>query len=142
MDFKAELLARLQAGESADSLASELTKAINEANKENERLRQEAEAKRKAEEEALFKSRELARNKAEAVDNLLVALEDIIVVWGLGDDLIEVIEHINPDDLVQEMDKIKDMMDKYEELFAAMATPKAESKPKNALDEFLNKYVR
>ena len=139
MDFKAELLARLQAGESADSLASELTKAINEANKENERLRQEAEAKRKAEEEALFKSRELARNKAEAVDNLLIALEDIVVAWSLGDDLIEVIEHINPDDLVQEMDKIKDMMDKYEELFAAATTP---TKPKNALDEFLNKYVR
>ena len=142
MDFKAELLARLQAGESADSLASELTKAINEANKENERLRQEAEAKRKAEEEALFKSRELARNKAEAVDNLLIALEDIVVAWELGDDLIEVIEHINPDELVQEMDKIKDMMDKYEELFAAATTPRGEPKPKNALDEFLNKYVR
>lgn len=142
MDFKAELLARLQAGESADSLASELTKAINEANKENERIRQEAEAKRKAEEAAEFHARELARNKAEAVDNLLIALEDIIVAWGLGDDLIEVIEHINPDDLVQEMDKIKDMMDKYEKLFAAMATPKGEPKPKNALDEFLNKYVR
>ena len=142
MDFKAELLARLQAGESADSLASELTKAINEANKENERIRQEAETKRKAEEEALFKSRELARNKAEAVDNLLVALEDIIVVWGLGDDLIEVIEHINPDDLVQKMDKIKDMMDKYEELFAVAARDGRVEKPKNALDEFLNKYVR
>ena len=142
MDFKAELLARLQAGESADSLASELTKAINEANKENERIRQEAEAKRKAEEAAEFHARELARDKAEAVDNLLVALEDIIVVWGLGDDLIEVIEHINPDDLVQEMDKIKDMMDKYEELFAVAVRDGRPEKPKNALDDFLNKYVR
>jgi hypothetical protein len=118
MDFTAEFLARLQAGETADSLAAELTKAINDANKENERLKAEAEAKRKADEAAEFRARELARDKAEAVDSLLIALENIVAVWHLGDDLIEVIEHINPDELVQEMDKIKDLMDKYEELFA------------------------
>ena len=142
MDFTAEFLARLQAGETADSLAAELTKAINDANKENERLKAEAEAKRKADEAAEFRARELARDKADAIDSLLIALEKIVMVWGLGDELIEVIEHINPDEVVQEMDKIKDMMEKYDELFAAMATPKAESKPQSALDEFLNKYVR
>lgn len=142
MDFTAEFLARLQAGETADSLAAQLTKAINDANKENERLKAEAEAKRKADEAAEFRARELARDKADAIDSLLIALEKIVMVWGLGDELIEVIEHINPDEVVQEMDKIKDMMEKYDELFAAMATPKAESKPQSALDEFLNKYVR
>lgn len=142
MDFTAEFLARLQAGETADSLAAELTKAINDANKENERIKAEAEAKRKADEAAEFRARELARDKADAIDSLLIALEKVVMAWGLGDELIEVIEHINPDDVVQEMDKIKDMMDKYDELFAAIATPKAESKPQNALDEFLNKYVR
>jgi len=142
MDFTAEFLARLQAGETADSLAAQLTKAINDANKENERLKAEAEAKRKADEAAEFRARELARDKADAIDSLLIALEKIVMVWGLGDELIEVIEHINPDEVVQEMDKIKDMVDKYDELFAAMATPKAESKPQSALDEFLNKYVR
>ena len=142
MDFTAEFLARLQAGETADSLAAELTKAINDANKENERLKAEAEAKRKADEAAEFRARELARDKADAIDSLLIALEKIVMVWGLGDELIEVIEHINPDEVVQEMDKIKDMVDKYDELFAAMVAPKAESKPQSALDEFLNKYVR
>lgn len=142
MDFTAELLARLQAGETADSLASELTKAINEANKENERLKAEAEAKRKADEAAEFRARELARDKADAIDSLLIALENIVAVWGLGDELIEAIEHIDPDEVVQEMDKIKDLMSKYDELFAAMTAPKAESKPQSALDEFLNKYVR
>ena len=142
MDFTAEFLARLQAGETADSLAAELTKAINDANKENERLKAEAEAKRKADEAAEFRARELARDKADAIDNLLIALENIVAVWGLGDELIEAIEHIDPDEVVQEMDKIKDLMSKYDELFAAMATPKAESKPQSALDEFLNKYVR
>ena len=142
MDFTAEFLARLQAGETADSLAAQLTKAINDANKENERLKAEAEAKRKADEAAEFRARELARDKADAIDSLLIALEKIVMVWGLGDELIEVIEHINPDEVVQEMDKIKDMVDKYDELFAAMAMPKAESKPQSALDEFLNKYVR
>lgn len=142
MDFTAEFLARLQAGETADSLAAELTKAINDANKENERLKAEAEAKRKADEAAEFRARELARDKAEAVDSLLIALENIVAVWHLGDDLIEVIEHINPDELVQEMDKIKDMMDKYEELFAVAARDGRVEKPKNALDDFLNKYVR
>ena len=142
MDFTAEFLARLQAGETADSLAAQLTKAINDANKENERLKAEAEAKRKADEAAEFRARELARDKADAIDSLLIALEKIVMVWGLGDELIEVIEHVNPDEVVQEMDKIKDMVDKYDELFAVMATPKAESKPQSALDEFLNKYVR
>ena len=142
MDFTAEFLARLQAGETADSLAAQLTKAINDANKENERLKAEAEAKRKADEAAEFRARELARDKADAIDSLLIALEKIVMVWGLGDELIEVIEHINPDEVVQEMDKIKDMVDKYDELFAAMVAPKAESKPQSALDEFLNKYVR
>lgn len=142
MDFTAEFLARLQAGESADSLAAELTKAINDANKENERLKAEAEAKRKADEAAEFRARELARDKADAIDNLLIALENIVAVWGLGDELIEAIEHIDPDEVVQEMDKIKDLMSKYDELFAAMTAPKAESKPQSALDEFLNKYVR
>lgn len=142
MDFTAEFLARLQAGETADSLAAELTKAINDANKENERLKAEAEAKRKADEAAEFRARELARDKADAIDNLLIALENIVAVWGLGDELIEAIEHVDPDEVVQEMDKIKDLMSKYDELFAAMAMPKAESKPQSALDEFLNKYVR
>lgn len=142
MDFTAEFLARLQAGETADNLAAELTKAINDANKENERLKAEAEAKRKADEAAEFRARELARDKAEAVDSLLIALENIVAVWHLGDDLIEVIEHVNPDDLVQEMDKVKDMMDKYEELFAVAARDGRPEKPKNALDDFLNKYVR
>lgn len=138
MDFTAEFLARLQAGETADSLAAELTKAINDANKENERLKAEAEAKRKADEAAESRARE----KADAIDNLLIALENIVAVWGLGDELIEAIEHVDPDEVVQEMDKIKDLMSKYDELFAAMAAPKAESKPQSALDEFLNKYVR
>lgn len=142
MDFTAEFLARLQAGETADSLAAQLTKAINDANKENERLKAEAEAKRKADEAAEFRARELARDKADAIDNLLIALENIVAVWGLGDELIEAIEHVDPDEVVQEMDKIKDLMSKYDELFAAMAAPKAESKPQSALDEFLNKYVR
>lgn len=142
MDFTAEFLARLQAGETADNLAAELTKAINDANKENERLKAEAEAKRKADEAAEFRARELARDKAEAVDSLLIALENIVAVWHLGDDLIEVIEHVNPDDLVQEMDKVKDMMDKYEELFAVAVRDGRPEKPKNALDDFLNKYVR
>ena len=142
MDFTAEFLARLQAGETADNLAAELTKAINDANKENERLKAEAEAKRKADEAAEFRARELARDKADAIDSLLIALENIVAVWGLGDELIEAIEHIDPDEVVQEMDKIKDMLEKYDELFAAIATPKVEPKPKNALDDFLNKYVR
>lgn len=142
MDFTAEFLARLQAGETADSLAAQLTKAINDANKENERLKAEAEAKRKADEAAEFRARELARDKADAIDNLLIALENIVAVWGLGDELIEAIEHVDPDELVQEMDKVKDLMSKYDELFAAMAAPKVESKPQSALDEFLNKYVR
>lgn len=146
MDFTAEFLARLQAGETADSLAAELTKAINDANKENERIKAEAEAKRKADEAAEFRARELARDKAEAIDSLLIALENIVAVWGLGDELVEIIEHINPDDVVQEMDKIKDLMDKYDELFAAMTAPKMKNAPDlpatDPIQAFLDKYVR
>ena len=137
MDFKAELLARIQAGEKIDDLASELTKAINEASAEAERLRQEKEAKRKAE----------AELKETAIDNLLIALEDVVAAWDLGDDLIDALEHINPDEIVQEMDKLKDLMDKYEELLAAKPNLAAMAydkpvKPKDPIQEFLNKYVR
>lgn len=137
MDFKAELLARIQAGEKIDDLASELTKAINEASAEAERIRQEAEAKKQKE----------AELKETAIDNLLIALEDIAAAWDLGDDLIDALEHINPDEIVQEMDKLKDLMDKYDELLAAkpnlaaMAYDKP-AKPKDPIQEFLNKYVR
>ncbi len=155
MDFTTELLARLQNGESVDSLAAELTKAINDANTENERIKAEAEAKRKADEAAEFHARELARNKAEAIDDLLIALENIVSVWDLGDELVEAIAHVNPDEVVQELDEIipaaKAYIEMMEKIDSLRETPTGDRSMKTApdlpavgdpIEDFLNKFVR
>ena len=147
MDFTTELLARLQKGESVDSLAAELTKAINDANVENERIKAEAEAKRQAEMKA--------QDKYDAIDSLLYAIEKVIDVWDLGDDILDEVGEIDTDEVVQEMDRMipaaKAYVEMLEKVSALRETPTGDRSMKAApdlpavgdpIEDFLNKFVR
>lgn len=147
MDFTSEILARLQKGESVDSLAAELTKAINDAHAENERIKAAAEAKRQAERKA--------QDKYNAVDDLLRALESIIAAWDLGDDMLDLVGEIDTDEMVQEFDEAIPAAKAYAEIMekigTARKTPAGDHSMKavpdlpavnDPIEDFLNKFVR
>ena len=144
MDYTNDILARLQRGESVDALASELTKAINEA---NNRYLAEQEAKRKEAKRA---------DKVDAIDALLLAIENVLVTWDiLDDETREEFEKINPEELVDELDKTIPALQEYAKLMEAvhgMREARATEKPQrkacagdptgDPIEEFLNKFVR
>jgi len=155
MDFTSELLARLQEGESVDSLAIELTKAINDAHAENERIKAEQEAKRKAEAEAKRQAEQLAQDKYDAIESLLCAVEKVIVAWDLGNDVLDFVGEIDTDELVQELDEAIPAAKAYAELMEKLGAlreprsavnaelPQSKLTPKNdPIEDFLNKFVR
>jgi hypothetical protein len=152
MDFTSELLARLQKGESVDSLAAELTKAINDAHTENERIKAEAEAKRKAEAEAKRQAEMKAQDKYDAIESLLCAIEKVIVAWDLGDDILDAVDEIDADELVKELDEAIPAAKAYAEMLEKIgalreARPVADTVPDkqrqgDPIEDFLNKFVR
>ena len=143
-----EMLTRLQRGESVDALASELTRAINEA---NNRYLAEQEAKRKAEAEAKMKAAaaEAARNdKVKAIDDLLAAIEEIIVAWEIDSDLLDEVQEINAEELVDELDRAIPALQEYARLVETLQNVR-EKQPAPAKDptgdpieKFLNQFVR
>lgn len=158
MDFTSELLARLQKGESVDSLAAELTKAINDACTENERIKAEQEAKRKAEAKAKRQAEIKARDKHDAIESLRCAIEKIIVAWDLGDDVLDFVDGVKADELVKELDEVVheavSAAKAYAEMLKKMGTlhwtpqldsSRAVSEEKmnkvDPIEDFLNKFV-
>ena len=145
MDFTSELLARLQKGESVDALAAELTKAINDAHTENERLKAEAEAKRKADAAA---SRAKLQ-KVQHMDDLLDAVVALLCDYNVDRDLVDEIGNIHAEELIDEIDKavpaIQEYMDLMEKLRQARpvtdTAPEKQSK-NDPIEDFLNKFVR
>lgn len=153
MDFTSELLSQLQAGKSVDDLAAELTKAINAAHAENERIKAaEAEAKRKAEFEAKRKAAEAeaARNdKIAAMDNLIDAIVDLLAAYEVDGAVLDAIEDTNPEQLVDAIDEALPAIQEYVELVSAVEDlrEKHSPAPKQApigdpIEDFLNKFVR
>lgn len=130
-----DILDRLSAGEKVEDIAAYLTKTINDANKAYTAAMEEA---KRLEEEEKRKAEELMRDKIDAVDALLISLENIIAVWGLGEDLIEAIKDIDAGELVQEIDKVMEFTEACEKVRRAPSGDRSAS----ALDEFLDKYVR
>ena len=129
--FYNELLARLQKGESVDKLANELTKAINEANTEHERLR---EAERlAAEAEAKRKSDMKQQDKVAAMDELLDGLYSLLAAYDVDKEILSIIDELDASEVIQEIDAM-----------LGFAAPRSEPAKQgaSALDDFLNKYVR
>ena len=153
MDFTSELLSQLQAGKSVDDLAAELTKAINAAHAENERIKAaEAEAKRKAEFEAKRKAAEAeaARNdKIAAMDNLIDAIVDLLAAYEVDGAVLDAIEDTDPAQIVDAIDEAMPAIQEYVELVSTVEDlrEKRTPAPKQApvgdpIEDFLNKFVR
>lgn len=140
MDFTAELLARLQAGDSVDTLAAELSKALNDAHDESERLDAKRQVKMKR------------QQKYDAAESLLNAARMIAIAWDLGDDALNFIKEIGVDELTQDLDETITSVKVYVEMMEKIASrlearPVADAAPKqpdqdNPIEDFLNKFVR
>lgn len=140
MDFTSELIARFQAGDSVDTLAAELSKALNDAHNESERLNAKRQANVKK------------QQKYDAVENLLRAVRMIVIAWDLGDEVLNVITEISVDELTQGLDEAITAAKAYAEMMEKIASrrearPVADAAPKqldqdNPIEDFLNKFVR
>ena len=96
MFTKADILARLQNGDTVDDIAAEMANALNEAEAEKKALYAELAAKEKEETRVL-------NAKRVAVDNMLDALCDYLVAAGEGD-LIKDIKDIETDTMIDMFD--------------------------------------
>ena len=96
MFTKADILARLQNGETVDAIAAEMANALNEAEAEKRTLDAELAAKEKEETRVL-------EAKRVAVNNMLDAVCDYLVATGEGD-LIEDLKEVETDKVIEMLD--------------------------------------
>lgn len=111
MFTKADILARLQNGETAEDIALEMATALNEAESEKKALDAEIAAKEKEETRVL-------EAKRAAVDMILDGVCDYLVAAG-KDKLIEDIKDIDTDDIVDMLDstiELGETLDKLKDL--------------------------
>ena len=135
MFTKADILARLQNGETVDAIATEMATALNEAEAEKKALDAEKAAKEQEETRVL-------NAKRAAVDNMLDALCDYLVAAGEGeyvkdiaeiktDKIIEMLD--NSIEMAKRLEKLKDLQFPFAELHkAATINPKV---PKIVVDD-------
>ena len=147
-NYENDIFARLQAGESVESIAKELTENLNKA---NEQYKAEQEAK--AKEAAKRKENTL---KVEAINFLIDALLEVGEAWGFADIVNEVLEDIDTEELVGEIDKATPVIKQYLNLQKSMSDllgggPKAKDAVDKAtvkmtaedpIESFLNTFVR
>lgn len=105
MFTKADILARLQNGETVDTIAAEMANALNEA---------EAEKKALDAEKAKEKTRILEAKRA-AVDDMLDALADYLVAAGEGDYVKDIAE-VKTDKVIEMLDGSIEMAKSLEKL--------------------------
>lgn len=108
MFTKADILARLQNGDTVDGIAAEMAAALNEAEAEKKALDAELEAKEKEEIRVL-------NAKRVAVDEMLDALCDYLVAAGEGD-FIEDLKEIDTDKVIEMLDGSIEMAKSLEKL--------------------------
>ena len=108
MFTKADILARLQNGETVDTRAAEMAAALNEAEAEKKALDAEKVAKEKEETRVL-------EAKRTAVDNMLDAVADYLVAAGEGD-LVGELKEIKTDRVIELLDGSIEMAKSLEKL--------------------------
>lgn len=97
-----DILARLQAGESADVIAQELVDALNAAN-----------AQFAEEQAAAQKANDIATQKAEFVEEMAEIVKDYIMTFHADSYIAEMIkdQEINPAEIVEMLDQSFDQLD-------------------------------
>jgi hypothetical protein len=108
MFTKADILTRLQNGESTDAIAQEMANALNEAAAEKKALDAEKAAKEKEEIRVL-------EAKRVAVDEMLDALSDYLVAAGESD-FLEDLKEIDTDKVIEMLDGSIEMAKSLEKL--------------------------
>lgn len=108
MFTKADILARLQNGETVDTIAAEMANALNEAEAEKKALDAEKAAKAKEETRIL-------EAKRAAVDDMLDALADYLVAAGEGDYVKDIAE-VKTDKVIEMLDGSIEMAKSLEKL--------------------------
>ena len=150
MDYKNDIFARLQNGESVESIAADLTQSLNQAN--------EAYAAKKAEEEKAKKEAAakdaLVQKKLEIVECLIDDLIEACELWDMGDELLDAFEDTNPAEVVEVFDQAMPFIAKYIELQKSLKETVAEIEkkspaatankvpPVDPIEAFLNSCVR
>ena len=105
MFTKADILARLQNGETADTIAAEMAAVLNEAEAEKKALAAEAEQK----------AERVLNAKRVAVDGMLDAVCDYLVAAGESD-FIEDLKEIDTDKVIEMLDGSIEMAKSLEKL--------------------------
>ena len=149
MDYMNELLTQLQEGKSVDDLATQLTKALNDA---NTKFQEQNKAKERVRDKKVTALREVFA----AIDELLACYE----IDRVSDNIdIEQLEDLVDefDNLVQKTDELGEFLrkgpfgDSLKDYKPARKVPvkihslpdwKKESVEKDPIEEFLNKFVR
>ena len=108
MFTKADILARLQNGDTVDEIAKEMADALNEAEAEKRALDAELAAKEKEETRVL-------EAKRAAVDDMLDALCDYLVAAG-EDDFIDDLKEVKTDKVIEMLDGSIEMAKSLEKL--------------------------
>lgn len=108
MFTKADILARLQNGETVDTIAAEMANALNEAEAEKKALDAELAAKEKEETRVL-------EAKRIAVQGMLENLGDFLVVAG-EEELLDELKEIEIDKVVELLDGTIEMVKSLEKL--------------------------
>ena len=108
MFTKADILARLQNGETADEIAQEMANALNEAQAEKSVLDAELAAKEQEEIRVL-------NAKRAAVDDMLDAVCDYLVAAG-EEDLVQEAKDIDTDKVIELLDGSIEMTKSLEQL--------------------------
>ena len=122
MFTKADILARLQNGETVDAIATEMANALNEAEAEKKALDAEKAAKEKEETRVL-------EAKRAAVNDMLDAICDYLIAAGESD-FIDEVKEIKTDKVIDLLDGTIKMSKSLEKLkglefpFAATINPK------------------
>ena len=108
MFTKADILARLQNGDTVDAIAKEMADALNEAEAEKRALDAELAAKEKEETRVL-------EAKRAAVDNMLDAVCDYLIAAGEGD-YVKDIAKVQTDKVIEMLDGSIEMAKSLEKL--------------------------
>ena len=127
MDYMNEIMARLQKGESVDTIAAEMTKALNEANDEFQKQNEKNAA---------------LKVKAAAMRKALNAVADLLDVYGLDKEIGNSLRETDEMELVNEVERDMPFMKMFIEMDQEKKSKPAARPSGDSIEEFLNQFVR
>ena len=124
MDYMNEIMARLQKGESVDTITADMTKALNEANDK-------------------FQKQRGKNEKAAAMRKALNAIADLIDAFDLDKEIGNSLREMDAMDLIDEIEREMPFMKMLIEMDQEKKREKPAAKPSgDSIEDFLNKFVR